>query len=156
MVAPESSIPIRDSRVDGSGPVRITREVVEAYLLCKTKAYLKLHSHIGSPSDYETLTSESRDMFGQHAAMKLATHDRPGRTLRGLTLSVPILKRGASIILDATIEDEHLFVEIDGLKRREGPSSLGAFYYAPVLFCPNERIFAHERRLLELCGFLVG
>jgi hypothetical protein len=39
---------------------RITREVLEAYLYCQTKALLKLAGQEGNVSDYEALLTENR------------------------------------------------------------------------------------------------
>ena len=39
---------------------KITRDVLESYLNCKTKAHLKLAGRLGSISDYEGLLVASR------------------------------------------------------------------------------------------------
>jgi hypothetical protein len=40
---------------------RITRDVLESYLLCRYKGYLKWNGHQGIKSDYEVLLAGARD-----------------------------------------------------------------------------------------------
>ena len=54
---------------------KITREILEAYLHCKTKAHLKLAGQQGSVSDYEALLAANRQEVRQQAIGKiLAKH----------------------------------------------------------------------------------
>jgi hypothetical protein len=54
---------------------KITREVLESYLHCKTKAYLKLAGQQGIRSDYEALLAETRQEVRKTAIDKmLARH----------------------------------------------------------------------------------
>ncbi len=51
------------SRADLGGGImamKITREVLEAYLNCKTKGHLKLAGETGTESDYEAMTKAAR------------------------------------------------------------------------------------------------
>lgn len=41
-------------------PAKITKDVLESYLNCKYKGYLKLTGQQGTKSDYETLLTEMR------------------------------------------------------------------------------------------------
>ena len=50
---------------------KITRDILESYLNCKTKAHLKLAGHQGSMSDYEGLLVASRQEVRQKALGKL-------------------------------------------------------------------------------------
>ena len=45
----------------------ITREILEAYLHCKTKAHLKLAGQQGSVSDYEALLTSNRQEVRRQA-----------------------------------------------------------------------------------------
>jgi hypothetical protein len=40
---------------------KLTREVIESFLQCRYKGYLKLTGEQGSPADYEELMRESRE-----------------------------------------------------------------------------------------------
>ena len=50
---------------------KITRQILEAYLNCKTKAHLKLAGQQGNVSDYEALLIETRQAVGQRAIAKI-------------------------------------------------------------------------------------
>jgi predicted RecB family nuclease len=134
----------------------ITREILQSYLLCKLKGHLKLMEERGTPSDYETLMTELRASLALGAAEKLAVRLGERDVARDTRITTAVLKQGTPLILRATIEADGVRVEIDGLKRMEGPSKLGDFHYVPILFAEVEKVRPDQRRLLELCGLLVG
>ena len=80
----------------------------------------------------------------------------PLTSLRHLTVTPAVLKRGAPLVLDATIEDERLTLRFDALQRVPGPSQLGDFHYIPVLFHDAERPSHVPRSLLALYGVILG
>ena len=85
----------------------------------------------------------------------MARHQE-GEVLRGVEVSLSVLRRGIPLILDAYVKDDILSVKIDGLRRVDGPSRLGGFHYVPILFVEGEKIRREQRRLLELCGLIIG
>jgi len=103
----------------------ITRDTLQSYLLCKVKGHLKLKGETGSPSDYETMMTRLRAGVAEGAA-KSSQHDGLSRTWpEDVRITTSVLKQGTPLILRATIEAEGVRMEIDGLKRVEGPSKLG-------------------------------
>ena len=82
---------------------RITKEVLEGYLNCKLKGYLKLKGERGTRSDYETLMTALRDDLRARAYEKLLARHAGAAVLRGVKIETSTLKKGASIILDAII-----------------------------------------------------
>ena len=151
MLAPEPVRPI----VEEKKPL-ITRDILQSYLLCKLKGHLKLKGESGSPSDYETLMTGLRAVVAKEAAEKLAARQAKPDVARDVRITTSVLKQGTPLILHAMIEAEGVRMEIDGLKRVEGPSKLGDFHYVPILFFEGEKVRPDQRRLLELCGLLVG
>ena len=113
---------------------KITRDILESYLHCKYKGHLKLTGQQGIKCDYETLLTETR------AEVRLAAIDKilarhPGEEIpRNIPLTTSALKQGASFLLDATLEDDLVSLDFDGLKKVDGPSKLGDFHYVPMLF----------------------
>ena len=101
---------------------KITRDVIESYLNCKYKAYLKLARQPGTKSDYELLLAELRCEVRLGATEQIAQHHQ--RIERNLSLSSAILRRGAPFLLDALLEDDQVSLVFDGLKRVDGPSRL--------------------------------
>ena len=137
-------------------PAKITKDVLESYLNCKYKGYLKLTGQQGTKSDYETLLTEMR------AAVRLAAIDkilasRPGEEIpRNIPLTTSALKQGASFLLDATLDDDLVSITFDGLKRVDGQSKLGAFHYVPMIFYEENKIKRTQRALLEIQSLLLS
>jgi predicted RecB family nuclease len=137
------------------GP-RITDGVLEGYLNCKLKGYLRLKGETGPRSDFETLMTGLRDKLRGEAYEKMAARPHGSEVLRGVEIDAKTLKRGASLILDATMEDDIWSLHFDGLMRVEGPSRLGGFHYAPILVVEGEKVRRDQKRLLETLGLVIG
>ena len=76
------------NRVGWGVAAKITREVLESYQHCKTKAHLKLAGQQGIRSDYEGLLAETRQevrktaidkMLARHAESEVARKTPPSR-----------------------------------------------------------------------------
>jgi predicted RecB family nuclease len=134
----------------------ITQHIIESCLNCKYKGHLQLAGEHGTKSDYELLLDASRDEARRRAIDKiLARH--PGDSVeRDVVLSPTVLKRGAAFILNATLEDDHMALVFDGLKRVPGPSKLGNFHYVPILFSAGRQVRKQHLSLLEVYGLLLG
>src|ERR1051326_1899809 len=136
--------------------ITITRDVLESYLKCRYKGHLKLAGERGVPADYELLLRETREQVRQRATDLLLTRHGYGEVLRGLSVTPTLLRRGASLLLDATVEGEGLSVCFDAIRRVEGWSKLGSYHYVPVLFHESERLGREQRSLLETLGLILG
>jgi predicted RecB family nuclease len=136
--------------------IKITRDVVEAYLNCKYKAHLTLAGQRGVISNYESWLSETRKRVSHIGTNTLVAQCKDGEVLRGVVLTSSVLKQGAPLILQAVIEDERLAIVFDALQKLPGPSELGDFHYIPVLFHETEKLGRPHRILLELLGLILG
>jgi len=136
-------------------PPKITREVVESYLKCRHKGNLQLAGEQGSTSDYEMLLRESRARVQAAAAAKLVRDQKCG-VLQDMALTLEVLTRGVSLLLDVTAEDEQLSICFDGLRRSAGASRLGEFHYIPILIHEAERFGKDQKALLEFLGLVLG
>src|SRR5690242_18129478 len=112
----------------GNMATKITRNIIESYLNCKYKGHLKLEGQQGTRSDYELLLAESRETVRRQAIDKILARHPEQEVEQGAVLSSTALKRGAAFLLNATLEDEHVSLVFDGLKRVPGPSKLGDFH----------------------------
>jgi predicted RecB family nuclease len=135
---------------------KITRDVLESYLKCKTKAHLKLAGHQGSMSDYEGLLVASRQEARQKALGKILAKHPEAEVARDILLTAAALRAGPSFVLDAALEDDLLSLRFDGLKKVDGPSKLGDFHYVPMLFHEGRKVGKQQRLLLELYGLLLS
>jgi hypothetical protein len=107
----------------------ITKEILESYLACKTKAHLKLHGQRGDKSDFDALSIEMRAELRDRAAEKLVSGIKPEGVIRGVKISEAVLGKGAALILEVTIQVGDLSLRCDALKSIEGDSRLGRFHY---------------------------
>lgn len=135
---------------------KITRDILESYLHCMYKGYLKLSGEQGSISDYEVLQAEARSQIRLTATDRLLGRHKDGAILRGITLTRPLLKRGVPLLLDVTVEDHTLSIHFDALQKEVGKSRLGDFHYIPVVFDDAERPRRQQKELLELYGVIIG
>jgi predicted RecB family nuclease len=135
---------------------KITRQILEAYLNCKTKAHLKLEGQRGITSDYEALLISTRQEVRQQAIGKILARNPEGAVARDIPLATATLRAGSSFVLNATLEDDLLSLSFDGLKRVDGSSKLGDFHYVPMLFHEGLRVGKEQRLLLELYGVLLS
>ena len=135
---------------------KITREVLESYLNCKTKAHLKLTGQQGIRSDYEGLLISTRQEVRQQAIGKILAKHPEAEVARDIPLTTAALRAGPLFVLDATLEDDVMSLSFDGLKRVDGPSKLGDFHYVPILFHEGDKLRQHHRLLLAVLGSVLG
>ena len=135
--------------------MKITQDVIESYLHCRYKSYLKLAGEQGSLSDYEQLMRESRERVRLAGIKKLLLQHKESEMLRGCIVTPAVLKRGVPLLLDATVEAKEFGLRFDALQRVAGSSRLGDFHYVPVLFHEAERPARKPRALLELLGLVL-
>jgi predicted RecB family nuclease len=135
---------------------KITRDTIESYLNCKYKGHLKLAEQQGASSDYKFLMAASRDEVARLAIDRLLARHAVKEVERDVALTLPALKRGAAFFINATLEDDHIALVFDGLKRVPGPSKLGDFHYVPVLFSECRQVRKQQRALLEVYGLLLS
>jgi predicted RecB family nuclease len=135
---------------------RITREVLEGYLHCKTKAHLKLAGQQGIVSDYEALLLARRQEVRQQAIAKILAKHPQAEVARDIPLTVAALRSGPPFVLDATLEDDLLSLDFDCLKRVDGASKLGDFHHIPMLFHEGRKVGKQQKLLLEIYGLLLS
>src|SRR6516225_6256416 len=73
---------------------KITREVLESYLNCKTKAHLKLAGQQGIVSDYEALLLARRQEVRQQAIAKILAKPPEAEAAKDIPLTVAALQSG--------------------------------------------------------------
>lgn len=135
---------------------KITREVLEGYLDCKYKAYLKLTDEQGTISEYEQLTKEITILIHETATDKLNARHRKAETKAINLLDRAILKQGLPLLLGPIFQNAKMSVCFDALQKGPGSSSLGDFYYIPVLFHEVERPSQKQRSILEIQSLILA
>ena len=74
--------------------MKITRDVLESHLRCKTKAYLKLGGQQGKVSDYEAMLIARRQEVRRQAIDRLLTTNTEGEMATDLPLTTATLQTG--------------------------------------------------------------
>ncbi len=116
----------------------ITREIIDCYLNCKTKASLKLHGQTGQKTEYEIIASEDL-MEVRNNIHAVISESSAEDVSYGEKISLNILRKSHSLYLDAIIENEELSIMYDGLLRTDGASRIGDYHYIPILAQNSER-----------------
>jgi predicted RecB family nuclease len=135
---------------------KITSDVLEGYLHCKFKGYLKLAGQQGTRCDFEAMLAELRAEVRRKAIDTILAGHSADQVARNIPLVPAGLKRGPQYILDGTLEDDALALHFDGLKRTEGESRLGDFHYLPVLFHEGRQVKKGQKLLLEVYGLVLS
>src|SRR5438874_3970627 len=115
-------------------PPRITLDVFEALLNCKLKAHLRLTLQEGVKADYEAMITDLRHEVRQRAIDKIRINYNDDTIANALPVKRSTLRAGIPFVLDAELINQRNSIRFDGLKRVDGPSSLGQFHYVPVNF----------------------
>ncbi len=145
------------SHPGGEGGVTpITRDILEAYLNCKYKGYLKLTGQTGRPSDYDVLMKEVRQELRQRASESLVRRNRDEEILRGPVITPSTLATRPPLILDAVIEDGGFSLIIDALKRVDASSGQPNSQYVPILIFEGEKVRKEHRQVLEVYALALG
>lgn len=127
----------------------VTLEILECFLSCRYKAYLRLVGQAGAKSDYEMMQNESRQVLRDKAIEKILYHYPERTVVQGITLTRLELLKSPSFVLDASLLDNDRLILFDGLKRVDGDSNLGNFHYEPVLFSESCQIHETQRHRLS-------
>src|SRR4051794_39745221 len=97
--------------------MKITNEILEAYLNCKTKGHMKVVGETGTKSDYEAMTEAARRSSREVALAGIVARFGEGNAYRGTAVTAAMLKQGAPLLADAIVEDDGMSIRFDGLKR---------------------------------------
>src|SRR5262249_43347118 len=135
---------------------RLKTDILEACRQCKFKARLKEAGEQGTRTDYEALLLSRRDEVRKKAVQAIMDTLGEGQVATFLALTADSLKSGSPFVLDALFENDLFSLKIDGLKKVPGPSQLGPFHFAPVLFHGGGKVGREQRLLLELHGLLLA
>src|SRR4051812_11784808 len=119
---------------------KITSDVLESYLQCKFKGYLKLAGQRGTKCDFEAMLTELRAEVRLKAIDAIIARHPGDQVARNIPLTTANLKQGPQYIFDGTFEGDALALHCDGLKRVPGESKLGDFHYLPVLFLGDRQV----------------
>jgi predicted RecB family nuclease len=135
---------------------KFTRDMLESFLHCKFKGYLKLTGQQGTKCDFEVMLMELRAEVSLKSIDTIIAHNPGDQVAINIPITTASLKRGRQYILDGILEDAAMAFHVDGLKRVEGESKLGDFHYLPVLFHEGRQVKKEQKLLLEAYGMVLS
>ncbi len=139
-----------------AAPSRVTREVLDSYLHCKTKGFLTLAGRHGIESDYERWRIESGERQRLRATANLLIGYRGYQVSEGIVLLSSKLREGVDdLILHGRFENELISMGLDALVKAEPLATLSQGHYIPVLFHDGP-IRSPEKSLIELFALLIS
>lgn len=136
--------------------MKITNEILEGYLNCKTKGHLKLAGERGTQSDYDAMTTAAGRASREAALTRLVARFGEGDAGRGVSATAATLKEGIPLLADATLEDDGMLIRLDALMRTDGASKLGEHHYLPILHNQGDKVGQPRKWLLAVFGLVLA
>lgn len=135
---------------------KITRSVVESYLSCHYKAFLKLTEPvIAAPDDPRTLPD--RSSRPRRAPVDVSHHRRVElQAANPIEITSAFLSKGITLISDGVFETDLLSLRIEGLQRVAGSSDIGNFHYLPCVTQEGDQAHDAQRVLLDVAGLVLS
>ncbi|MGA2402910.1 MAG: TM0106 family RecB-like putative nuclease [Syntrophobacteraceae bacterium] len=135
---------------------KMTRDILESHLYCKYKGYLKIVGQQGTKSDYEIMLAQLQAQVRLAAIDKIFARCPENDVLPNGTLTTSLLKQGRLFFLDAVVDYGFVSFQLDGIKRVDGPSKVGAFHYSPMLFYEGGQPRKEQKLMLEIYGLILS
>jgi hypothetical protein len=135
---------------------KINRSVIESYLACHYKAFLKLtEPMIAAPVDTRPFPDGS-------SRLRLASvdpnHHRQAKhqATNPSEITSSCLRKGTTLILNGVFETDLLSLRIEGLQRVAGSSDIGNFHYLPCVTQEGDQAHDTKRVLLDVAGSVLS
>jgi predicted RecB family nuclease len=135
---------------------KITQDLIESYVFCKSKGYQQWTGECGTPSDYAMFLTQSRDKVRRKAMAKMLAQSQKDQVVQGTLLTTAVLRKGPIFVLEARVEDGPFCLALDGIKKVPGESTLGVFHYIPMLCYEGRQIRREQRFMLALYGIFLS
>jgi predicted RecB family nuclease len=128
--------------------MQITEQLIQSFLLCPYKMHLLLKGAVGQKSDYEILQDDLcsaylsevlRTDYGQSSIAKHRGSNKGRKFITGVKVSYGELSSSCEITLE-----------------NDGNSSLGGYYYSPVVATHKNKIAKEDKALLAFRGLIRG
>lgn len=134
----------------------VSNEIFDAFLICPYKSFLLAGGLKGEKNDYIKLISRLNNEYRVTALNRLAITAGQASAASIPKCQFQDLRAGHQIFFNVCVNVEGLTSQIDAVKRVEGASQLGAFYYVPVIFYRNVRIGKTQKLWLAYRALVLG
>lgn len=136
--------------------MRVTDKLVESYVNCRTKAYLKITRKTGLLTQFEneiqTLVKEKEEAYYETISMNSKVKHLPDISF----LTLDHLKKGYHYLCNVTAKSESLLARITAIQRIPQPSIIGGFSYIPISVSPTRKVGRTDKILLAYKSILLG
>lgn len=135
---------------------KITRDVIESYIQCRYKAYLKLTGQQGGKSDYEMMLNGCRADLEREVVARILALNGEKQVVQETSLTPSLLRQGKLYLLGVTLATDDLELRFDALKKAQGTSRLGEHHYAPAIFHECSTVKKEQKLLLQVHALLLS
>jgi predicted RecB family nuclease len=133
---------------------KITQDVIESYLACQYKAFLKLTDQVASSEILKSLLDSDSspacapvDVNQQHVKIRAAHSSE---------LTSCSLSKGTTQIYGGLVETDLISLHIEGLQRVAGSSGIGNFHYLPCVTENRAKANDTQRVLLSVTAYVLS
>jgi hypothetical protein len=127
--------------------MRVTRELFDSYLSCKTKAHLLLEGKKTTRHEYGALMREAHQTFTPLAISAIRRRNGLSSASKPKHLTRRVLEHAPGVVLGTSLDNGSYHFSFDALQRVDNASALGDFSYVPVLFVP-QAVREQDKRIL--------
>ena len=135
---------------------KISQDVLESYVACHYKAYLKLAGHEGTPADGPTLPPSGEAILPTAVVDEVRPQRLKVQAINSVELTPSFLSKGLTPIWNGVFETDLMSLHIAGLQRVDGPSNIGDFHYLPLVLQSGSGSHETRRLLLDVYGFILS
>jgi predicted RecB family nuclease len=135
---------------------KITRDVIESYMACHYKAFLKLTGHEGAIPDHRSSLPSKNCGFPLTSVDEVHSKHVKNQNAATIVLTSSHLRQGALLIANGLFETDLISLKIDGLQRVAGASDIGDFHYLPLVSHSATQGPQTQKLLLDVYGFVLS
>jgi len=133
---------------------KITKDIIEGYLHCRYKGYLKKNGIVGKKTEYEIIQNELRQKYLSDYRKELdgTTSNYYNSTKK---LGIEDFQNGYDYIFNGTISLGNALLRIDILEKVPFKNRRTIFAYVPILISANEKILKIDKELIACISYLL-
>ena len=129
--------------------MKLTLDLMDAFVRCRYKAFLKCTGQAGFHTDYELLENRQADVYQEKAIRRLAERFSPREVTHGPLSLEDALKGRRRLIVNVSSMDEHGSITIPAIERLASGRQQD---YAVLMFSPGNKVTRPTKFLAALLG----
>ena len=134
----------------------INNEIIQSFLSCNYKAFLKHSGKLGYKTEYELLEHRFFKMYKEHFLNKLYAKSNEIQILEGFEPKNEIQCRKLTYVVDPIYHSKDFIISVDALEIIPVHNSSKNLLYIPIAISPKEKIYKNDKLLLTIKTLLIG